>query len=53
MYAEPSARKAGHQSANKRTVATGIPAHLSTTRPHMQISYFGSYVLSGIKISTT
>ncbi|KAG5411265.1 hypothetical protein IGI04_007584 [Brassica rapa subsp. trilocularis] len=22
---EPSARKAGHQSANKRTVATGIP----------------------------
>ncbi|WZY78218.1 hypothetical protein YC2023_024602 [Brassica napus] len=26
---------------------------LSTTRPHMQISYFGSYVLNGIKISTT
>ncbi|CAN6980558.1 unnamed protein product [Brassica oleracea var. botrytis] len=25
----------------------------STTHPHMQISYFGSYVLSGIKISTT
>ncbi|KAG5407257.1 hypothetical protein IGI04_013376 [Brassica rapa subsp. trilocularis] len=25
----------------------------STTHPHMQMSYFGSYVLSGIKIFTT